>query len=176
MDAVCIMATMTLVTCIGTTMPAADMLTVVDVAAIAERAAIAGSMCGDDSAGMIHETCSVVLAALIEVARSPGVVPAIGHVAAAGVTSDGARPIAVRLEVGDESLEPAGERRRNSDRSGRGRDGNDVSTSGRNNARRIAAVKMPSFIGVSLWVVGGAGRVAVRLKRSSQAGGYDSAL
>jgi len=81
-------------------------LSVIDVAAIVEAAAVAEPMSRDDFVGVVHEAGRLAPPALIEIASRAVVVARVRSVAAMRGAAYGARPVATGHEVGDERLEP----------------------------------------------------------------------
>ncbi len=82
-------------------------LSVIDVAAIVEAAAVAEAMSRNDCLGVVHEVGGLAPAALIEIAGCAVVVARVRDVAAMREAADIARLIASSHEVGDQRLEPA---------------------------------------------------------------------
>ena len=81
-------------------------LSVVDVATIAEAAAVAETMFRDDCAGVVHEVGGFAPAALIEITGRAVVVARVRNVAAIRGAADVARRVAMGDEVGDQRPEP----------------------------------------------------------------------
>lgn len=83
---------------------------VIDVAAIAEAAAVAEPMFRDDCVGVVHEAGGFAPAALIEITGCTVVVARVRNVAAMRRAADVARRVAIGDEVGDQRPEPVRER------------------------------------------------------------------
>jgi hypothetical protein len=95
-------------------------LSIIDVAAIVEAAAVAEPMSRDDFAGVVHEVGGFAPPALIEVAGGAVVVAGVRNMAAMRGAADRTRFVASGDEVGDQRLEPARKVARNPDWSGCG--------------------------------------------------------
>ena len=80
---------------------------VIDVAAIAEAAAVAVPMPRDDCVGIVHEAGRLAPAALVEIAGRAVVVARVWDMAAMCGAADRVGLVASGHEVGDERLEPA---------------------------------------------------------------------
>ena len=89
--------------------PSMQIQSIINVAAVAERAAIAQAVGRCDGADVVHERRCPTPPALIKVARRTGVVARIGDVTAAGVATDVARPVSGGDDVGNETLKPRGD-------------------------------------------------------------------
>jgi len=81
-------------------------LSVIDVAAIAEAAAVTESVFRDDGVGVVHEAGGFAPAALIEIAGCAVVVAGVRNVAAMRGAADMARLVSAGDEVGDQRPEP----------------------------------------------------------------------
>ena len=93
-------------------------LSVIDVTAIVEAAAVAEPMLRNDRAGVVHEVGRLAPAALIEIAGRSVVVARVRDVAAMRGAADRARFVAGGHEVGDQRPEPVRKVGCHHDRSG----------------------------------------------------------
>ena len=95
-------------------------MSVIDMAAIAEAAAVAEPMSRDDFVSMVHKAGRLAPAALIEITGCTVVVARVRNVATMRGAADVARRVAMGHEVGDQRPEPVRKVAGHHDRSGCG--------------------------------------------------------
>ncbi len=136
-------------------------MSVIDVAAIAEAAAVAEPMRRNDCVGMVHEARRLAPSALIEIAGSALVVARVGDMAAMRGAADRARPVAMGDEIGDQRPEPVRQVACHHDRSGRGGDRHHSAAPARQGRMGFASIMNVSVVPVGgvvpVMVMGGLG-------------------
>lgn len=96
---------------------------IIDMAAIAEAAAVMQTVAGDDLMGVIHEANGLTPAPLIEIACGARVMARVRDVTPMCETADAPGTIAMGNEVGNQRLEAAGEAFCDRNRASRSRNG-----------------------------------------------------